>query len=167
MYGSSIPVLALNETKADPHYPNELLAVPGYQYQRLDRTCNGGGVSLYITDTPAYKLRDDIPIEDLELIYVEMQLPKSKPYFIISWYRPPDDSVGTFDKVGKVLSHLNKEEKETILLGDTNCDLEKSVGTTELHYSTKKWEHCFSILKAFFVRHSSEYEMSGSDQKVN
>ena len=26
---------------------------------------------------------------------------------------------------------------------------EKSVGTTELHYSTKKREHCFSILKAF------------------
>ena len=29
---------------------------------------------------------------------------------------------------------------------------EKSVGTTELHYSTKKREHCFSILKAFFFR---------------
>ena len=25
-------------------------------------------------------------------------------------------------------------------------------------YSTKKREHCFSILKAFIVRHSSEYE---------
>ena len=28
---------------------------------------------------------------------------------------------------------------------------EKSVGTTELHYSTKKRKHSFSILKAFFV----------------
>ena len=27
---------------------------------------------------------------------------------------------------------------------------EKSVGTTELHYSTKKQEHSFSILKSFF-----------------
>ena len=26
---------------------------------------------------------------------------------------------------------------------------EKSVGTTELHHSMKKWEHCFSILKPF------------------
>ena len=32
------------------------------------------------------------------------------------------------------------------------CISEKSVGTTELHYSTKKWEHSLSILKAFFVR---------------
>ena len=43
---------------------------------------------------------------------------------------------------------------------------EKSVGTTELHYSTKKREHCFSILKAYFVRHSSEYGTSDSDRKV-
>ena len=40
---------------------------------------------------------------------------------------------------------------------------EKSVGTTELHYSTKKREHSLSILKAFFVRHSSEYEPSDCD----
>ena len=44
---------------------------------------------------------------------------------------------------------------------------EKSVGTTEVHYSTKKWKHSFSILKAFFVRHSSEYETSDNDRKVN
>ena len=36
----------------------------------------------------------------------------------------------------------------------------------EFHYSTKNREHCFSILKAFFVRHSSEYETSDSDRKV-
>ena len=44
---------------------------------------------------------------------------------------------------------------------------EKSVGTTELNYSTKKRKHSFSILKAFFVRHSSEYETSDNDRKVN
>ena len=33
--------------------------------------------------------------------------------------------------------------------------------------STKKRQHYFDILKAFFVRHSSEYKTSDSDQKVN
>ena len=42
---------------------------------------------------------------------------------------------------------------------------EKPVGTTELHYSTKKREHSFSLLKDFFVRHSSEYETSDNDRK--
>ena len=29
-------------------------------------------------------------------------------------------------------------------------DREKSVGTTELHYNTKKWHHVLAILKSFF-----------------
>ena len=33
--------------------------------------------------------------------------------------------------------------------------------------STKKRQHYFDILKAFFVRHSSEYTTSDSDRKVN
>ena len=33
--------------------------------------------------------------------------------------------------------------------------------------STEKQKHSFSILKAFFVRHSSEYETSDNDRKVN
>ena len=44
---------------------------------------------------------------------------------------------------------------------------EYSVGTSELYYSTKKWQHSFHIMKAFFVRHSSEYEASDSDRKAN
>ena len=38
---------------------------------------------------------------------------------------------------------------------------------TELYSSTKKRQHYFDILKAFFVRHSSEYKTSDSDRKVN
>ena len=33
--------------------------------------------------------------------------------------------------------------------------------------STKKRQHYLDILKAFFVRHSSEYKTSDSDRKVN
>ena len=43
----------------------------------------------------------------------------------------------------------------------------QSVGTAELYNSTKKRQHYFDILKAFFVRHSSEYKTSDSDRKVN
>ena len=46
-----IHILALNETKLDPEFPKELAGVAGYQQERLDRTCNGGGVSIYIRDS--------------------------------------------------------------------------------------------------------------------
>ena len=68
--------------------------------------------------------------------------------------------------------HPKSKQKQQISLNSQQVhDLtvklcEKSVGTTELHYSSKKREHCFSILTAFFVRHSSEYETSDSDRKV-
>ena len=43
---------------------------------------------------------------------------KATPY----WYRPPSNPVESFSKLELILSFLDKEEKEVILLGDTNCD---------------------------------------------
>ena len=57
---------------------------------------------------------------------------------------------------GVVINNMRFAD-DTVLLANTE----------DFHYSTKKREHSFSILKAFFVRHSSEYETSDSDQKVN
>ncbi len=54
---SGLHILALNETKLDPHYPKELTDLVGYQQERLERTCNGGGVSIYIRDSISYKPR--------------------------------------------------------------------------------------------------------------
>ena len=47
---------------------------------------------------------------------------KCKSFLVLAWYRPPSDPVGTFNKLERVLSFLDKEGKEIILLGDTNCD---------------------------------------------
>ena len=49
-----------------------------------------------------------------------------------------------------------------LLVGIINV---KSLGTTELWYSAKSG-NISHILKAFFVRHSSEYETSDNDRNV-
>ena len=36
-----------------------------------------------------------------------------------------------------------------------------------VYNSTKKRQHYFDILKAFIIRHSSEYKTSDNDRKVN
>ena len=112
MQNSGIHILALNEL--DPQYPKELTAIAGYQPERLDRTCNGGGVSLYIRDSVKFKLRDDVPTDNLELICVEIQPPKSKSYLVVSWYRATSDPVDSFNKVEKVHSYLDEEAKEKL-----------------------------------------------------
>ena len=65
LQSSGIHILALNETKHAPQYPKELTAIVSYQQERLDRTCNGCGVSLYIRDSVKFKLRDDFPTDNL------------------------------------------------------------------------------------------------------
>ena len=68
-------------------------------------------------------MRSDVSVDDLEIICIEVEPPKSKPFLVLAWYRPPSDPVASFDKLEKVLSYVDKEGKEIILLGDTNCDL--------------------------------------------
>ena len=99
-----IHILAFNETKLDNSFPKELTKVSGYQQIRLDRTCHGGGISIYVWDSVNFKPRDDIPIDGLELICIEIEPPKSKPFLVITWYQSPSDPVGSFDKLEKVLA---------------------------------------------------------------
>ena len=117
-----IHILATNETKLDPSYSTQLTRINGFEHERKDRTSNGGGVAIYIKDSISYKLRKDIPHNELEFICVEILPPKAKSYFVVAWYRPPSNLVESFSKLELILSFLDKEEKELILLGDTNCD---------------------------------------------
>ena len=69
----------------------------------------------------------DVPIEDLELICIEIMPQKCSSPFVLARYRPPRDPIRTFEKLEIALSFLDKEGKEIILLGDTNCDLSKRI----------------------------------------
>ena len=111
-----IHVLALNETKLDASVPKELTEISGFQEKRLDRTCNGGGVALYVRDSIKMTQRDDVPSEGLELLCVEISPPKSKPFLVVAWYRPPSGLVDSFNMLEKALAYLDKEGKEIILL---------------------------------------------------
>ena len=108
---NGIHILALNETKLDPNYPKELTNLEGYQQEGWDRTCNGASVSIYIRDSIRYKTRSDVLIDDLEIIWIEVEPPKSRSLLVLAWYRPPNDSVLSFFKLEKILSFLDKENK--------------------------------------------------------
>ena len=117
----------------------------GYQQERLDRTCNGGGVSVYIRDSIKYKPRSDVPVDGLEIICIEVEPPKSKSFLVLAWYRPPSDPVVSFDKLEKVLSFLDKEGKEIILLGDTNCDLTQKQAEQSIDNNSKHMLHLYEL----------------------
>ena len=66
LFNLGVHILALNETNLDNKHPEELTDITGYQQVRLDRTRNGGGVSVYIRESIKFRIRSDIPKNDLE-----------------------------------------------------------------------------------------------------
>ena len=74
----------LDDTVADHE-----ISIRGYDIMRKDRNRNGGGVAIYIRSVINYKERHDLQDDNLETITVEISKPKSKPFLINTWYRPP------------------------------------------------------------------------------
>ena len=79
-----IDTLALNETKLDDSINRQITDIAGFKQVRLDRSRQGGGVSLYVRDSIQYILRNDIPYSNLELLCIEVQPHKSKPFLVRS-----------------------------------------------------------------------------------
>ena len=146
-----VHILALNETKIDPGYPCELAAIAGYQKERLERSARGGGVFIYVRDFIRFNRRINVPIEDLELICIEI-LPKNcNSFLVLAWYRPPSDPIRTFEKLENTLSFLDNEGKEISLLGDTNCDLTKMIENQPIENHARRMSELYDLfsLKQF------------------
>ena len=118
-----IHILALNETKIDDNYASDLLQIDGDRFVRHDRNRDGCGVGFYISNTIVADVRDDLPSFSLEVRCIEVQPVKAKSFFLVTWYRPPSDHVDTFDRLDQFFRVLDAEDKEIIILGDTNCDV--------------------------------------------
>lgn len=52
-------------------------------------------------------------------------LPKSKPFPFVAWYRPSNDPVDSFNKLGNILSILTMKA-DKFFSTDTNFDLAKN-----------------------------------------
>ena len=61
----------------------------------------------------------------LEMISVEVEPKGAGPFVVVAWYRPPTEPVETFMKLANNIDFFDRENKEIIILGDTNCDLLK------------------------------------------
>ena len=143
-------ILAINETKLDNETSNEIISLDNFDLRRKDRNRHGGGVAIYIRDDIKYLQRCDLPNHTLELICIEIRPSHSEPFNIVAWYRPPSDPIDTLNQLENILGFLDKEGKDTILLGDTNCNFLSNQGQTEnLSYPNNTVKQLDSIYKLF------------------
>ena len=80
-------------------------------------------LAMYIHKSIDYFLREDLLRSDIESVSIQVKLGNYKPFIVTSLYRPPGKPVAYFNELDNLFGTLDTEDKETIYLGDTNCDM--------------------------------------------
>ena len=86
-------IIAVTETWLDNTICDNEVCIPGYNIQRKYRDREGGGVCIFIRNNINFYRRSDIDKDDLELLAIDIMLPKSKPIRLGVEYRPPRDNM--------------------------------------------------------------------------
>ena len=124
---NEIDIIGLSETRLDNTISDPMVSIEGFRIFRNDRNANGGGVAIYVKNSipePVVKLKSD----NLELLSMEIFPGHARPFHLVCWYRPPTSCVDdeAFENLTGVLSGLDEDGKEIMLVGDTNCDFKDS-----------------------------------------
>lgn len=122
---NEIDVISINETKLNETIQDNDVSISGYSDPvRLDRTTDdGGGVCFYVKESVNFKRRNDLHVDTLESLCIEIHKPGSKPFIVVTWYRPPGSPIAVFSSFEILLGKLDSENVEYFLMGDLNCDM--------------------------------------------
>ena len=85
-------VIGITESWLDDSVEDSEVEVCGYTILRHDRNRHGGGVCLYIRSAISFSPRTDLQTDNLETVWAEVLLPKTRPILTGICYRPPRQS---------------------------------------------------------------------------
>ena len=121
-----IDILAINETKLDVTIKDGEVHLPGYDVVRKGRESNGrnggGGVCIYVRSNISFQLRADLSPNNLECLTVEISKPRSKPFLVSTWYRPPQSSLDLSSTFKRIIDKIDAENLELHLMGVARSD---------------------------------------------
>ena len=97
------------------------IQISNYELLRCDRNRSGGSVACYIRSDIGYLQNHFFPRE-IENIFVEILLPKSKPLIVGIIYRPPKESE-FLEIINANFDKLDPDMKKLYILGDFNINM--------------------------------------------
>ena len=120
----NVDILMLSETKIDSSFPEGQFLIPDYSARyRIDRTCHGGCVMLFVrADIPSkLLLTENTPIEGF---YIEINLRKKKLLICVS-YNPHRTTIDShMDSPSKNVALYSSTYENYIVLGDFNAEVD-------------------------------------------
>ena len=121
-YSARTDIIALTETWLDSSVLNHEILPSGYSIFRRDRSHRtGGGVLLACRDDLTCIRRNDLEVNDCELIWCEMSSTHGSRFLFGVFYRPPDTKTDYLELVAEsfnLISRLNIDK--IFLVGDFN-----------------------------------------------
>ena len=109
-----IHILTISETHINNTFDDTVV---------ITSTENGGGVAVYIQNHIPVKLRDDLMLNTVEIIWLQVHLPHLKPILEGSCYRPPSANSQYLDNVCEMLDNTVCDiNREVYFLSELNID---------------------------------------------
>ena len=118
----NLHILAISETHLGPSINSSIVKIDGYDIYRKDRNENGGGVAFYVQSHIPVRVREDLAVMGIEVIWLQAQLPHLRPVLIGCCYRPPDAPVMYLDQICEMLDRVCDSDNEVYFLGDINLN---------------------------------------------
>ena len=115
-------VIGITESKLDGSVLDGEINIDGYELVRSDQNRHGGGVACYIRNDISFSVRGDFSSE-IENIFLDILLPKTKPLLIGILYRPPDQSKFLDNLSTSISQTYSFNEQEVYILGNLNINL--------------------------------------------
>ena len=103
---------------------NEITIPTNRTNRSIRQSCTGSPLSLiYVRSNINFQLRTDLSPNNLECLTVEISNPRSKPFLVSTWYRPPQSPPDLFSTFERIIDKIDAENLELYLMGDLNCNL--------------------------------------------
>ena len=124
LYEENIDILCICETWLDSSIDDKLIYIPDFKIVRCDAG-RGSGVCIFIRDSLDFSvLTSGIDkFEDVEDIWIQVQLKKFPSFIIGCVYRHPKAIVASFTYLSDVLKNILLRKKPVFVLGDINDNL--------------------------------------------
>ena len=94
-----IHILKISETHVDNTLDDTVVAIQGYNIYRKYRNASDGGVAVYMQNHIPVKIREDLMLNTVEVIWLQVHLPHLKPIIVGSCYKPPSANSQYLDNV--------------------------------------------------------------------
>ena len=124
-----LDILCITETKLDETFRPNLFKCTGYRCYRKDKSCNSGGMMIFIREDIPHSRLAKYEINDkschIECMVIHIQMKKLKFYLTCLYKNPKVPNDMFVNATSQLLNQLCADSNENVIVGDMNIDMSK------------------------------------------